>query len=287
MPISQTNLLDIATLAKFVYGKASKNDVVGQWNYLDSSAINTINGVIGFEAEAFQNTSTHEIVIAIRGTYGGPNYLEDLLLGGGLYPSLNPFVAASDAFAEKVARAHPNATITVTGHSLGGYAAQATTLDLLKKGLVTPSNLNTVTFNSPGLTLTYVAAYASQIASYNNGYNFYTQGDLIRLFDLVVGASANKDIELANSVSDSLTGGSGYNTVWGGTGNNVITVNGIADTVILGRGFNTVNGGSGKDYITDTWYLDYTRSHLSCWMGQVRPYESACPNRRDSGRSGS
>lgn len=85
-----------------------------------------LNSSLGLLAKAFRNNTMNEIVISFRGTDNDPNVLEDLLLGtAGALSALNPILLVADEFAQAVAKANSNATITLSGHSLGGYLAQA------------------------------------------------------------------------------------------------------------------------------------------------------------------
>ena len=61
---------------------------------------------------------------------------------------------------------------------------------------------------------------------------------------LSVASSPDDFIYAPDSVDDSIIGGSGKNTIYGGTGNDVIDFSGTSDFVSLGGGYNTVNGGS-------------------------------------------
>ena len=63
--------------------------------------------------------------------------------------------------------------------------------------------------------------------------------------DQVLAAFTDNNIDLHNSANDSIDGGSGSNTIIGGTGNDVITLHGTRDFVELGSGHNTLNGSSG------------------------------------------
>jgi len=65
--------------------------------------------------------------------------------------------------------------------------------------------------------------------------------------DQVIAAFVDNNINLFNSVDDSIIGGTGANTIFGGSGTDVITLQGTTDQVGLGAGHNTVNGGSGHD----------------------------------------
>jgi Ca2+-binding RTX toxin-like protein len=111
---------------------------------------------------------------------------------------------AQDAikFAEQVASANKGATITLTGHSLGGYAAQAALVRLTEQG---DSNVSAVTFNAPGLPSWFLNGVSP--GSYNC-YNFNTRGDILHLFGgTQIGQSTSLDVgpSPAQEMSDFLS----------------------------------------------------------------------------------
>jgi len=77
-----------------------------------------------YQGVAHRNSATGEIVIANRGTQ--PTHFKDLWNDAKLATHVEPR-SAIDAinFARTVAANYPSATITETGHSLGGYEAGA------------------------------------------------------------------------------------------------------------------------------------------------------------------
>jgi len=88
-----------------------------------------INDATGFTARAYQNTQTGEIAIAYTGTTfegGSLDKAKDWLAGNitaGSGLTLAPQVLDAAKFYLDVAQANPGATITFTGHSLGGGLA--------------------------------------------------------------------------------------------------------------------------------------------------------------------
>ena len=194
MSASVTSLFDIASMVQFQYGslfgtKGALPSDEGVWiplpGFTSPISTNYANN-IAFSAGAYENETTHEIVIVFRGTVptSWQNLAEDGLLGlGGAASIANPILVAADEYAQAVAKANPDATITLTGHSLGGYLAQAATVNLLNSGLLSSSaqaSLSTVTFNAPGLPAWLLLSRSA--SSYTNAYNFNTQGDIIHLF---------------------------------------------------------------------------------------------------------
>ena len=177
-------LSDLSSLADWVYTNHSQTLLPSGWNVLKLSPLaaqyqSDVNA--GFYAAAFQNTVTGEIVIASRGSENRLNYLHDVeMMSAGV-----PIPEAQDAtkFIETVARDYSNATITLTGHSLGGYAAQVAMVNLLdpQNQTLSPaarSALTTVTFNAPGLSPSDLQG--TDPLSYN-AYNFNTQSDWVHL----------------------------------------------------------------------------------------------------------
>jgi Ca2+-binding RTX toxin-like protein len=92
----------------------------------------------------------------------------------------------------------------------------------------TPQNLNPIAGTLTGGVTNYVG----------DGGNDY----------IAAGAGPNY-INATNSVNDSITGGTGSNSIYGGSGNDVIALFGAQDYVSLGNGFNTLLGGTGQDTI--------------------------------------
>src|SRR6185437_3675607 len=118
------NLLDLASLSSYVYNpeRSELPTDAGTWVALSGLPANPqTSSLTGFYGEAFENTQTHEIAIAFRGTKDLQNVLEDLTLGltSKYLPILNAVANDAIAFAQQVAQANPGATITLTGHSLG------------------------------------------------------------------------------------------------------------------------------------------------------------------------
>jgi hypothetical protein len=115
---------------------------------------------VGFTAVAFVNTTTHQIVIAYRGSVGAPllSYdwtVPDRQIALGDRP---PQFDDAEAFAESIQSDNPTYTILVTGHSLGAAEAEDVAAKLQVGGVTfaAPSVSNLLTHGTsttaPGLT---------------------------------------------------------------------------------------------------------------------------------------
>ena len=114
----------------------------------------------GFYAELYFNTKKKEAAYVIRGTDTGgdwADYLSDLQVGMGQVP--DQFTRAAKGFEESKQMAKgvflDDYKIYLTGHSLGGGLAS---LLSAKHG-----GLPTVTFNAPGMMMSYVHSYGFTI----------------------------------------------------------------------------------------------------------------------------
>ena len=102
-----------------------------------------------FEANAYVSADGSQVVIAFRGTMlnAGPmaaikNALADISFGvGDVNSNLHAYVQEGANFVRSIQSAYHNATITLTGHSLGGAIAQA---------ISAASGLSASVFNAPG-----------------------------------------------------------------------------------------------------------------------------------------
>jgi Ca2+-binding RTX toxin-like protein len=176
------SILELAELSDAAYLTSAAIEWITADNWVplkDASGQNVVmsggaNGV--YYGAAYKNKVTGEIVITNRGTL--PNKFSNLWADATLTAHVAP-QAAFDArtFALLVAKNNPGATITETGHSLGGYEAEAGLAILVDSG-VDPS-ATAVTFNAPGLTNTLFANKADP-GSYNV-LNLYNQGDVVHL----------------------------------------------------------------------------------------------------------
>ena len=179
-------ILELAELSHAVYGDAS---VPTGWAPLP---VTLKANSAGYYGVAYINTTTHEVVIANRGTVftNVANDVNDVeIAGAGLFPrwvlnatglpGASPDQTDAINFAEQVnsyVNSHyPGYQLIETGHSLGGSEAQAAVAALVDGGLNT--TVSAVTFQSPGIG----GAHYDPTKTYNV-LNLYNQGDVVHLF---------------------------------------------------------------------------------------------------------
>jgi Ca2+-binding RTX toxin-like protein len=129
------------------FTEALATDFVQNYSILSVSPSSLFN-LNGFSATLFQNNSTGEKVLAIRGTnlFTFGDVITDLTLGllgdvSGQYNSLKDYYDSLTSSGMILS----TDTLTVTGHSLGGFLAEAFTVDH-------PLNVShTYTYNAPGV----------------------------------------------------------------------------------------------------------------------------------------
>lgn len=97
-----------------------------------------------FSATLFQKNGSADKILAIRGTESWHDIvITDLQIG--VFGLANQYASLQNFYEQILAQLQPADTLTVTGHSLGGFLAQAFTLD--HQSLVS----HAYTYNSPGL----------------------------------------------------------------------------------------------------------------------------------------
>lgn len=114
-------LVELAELSAAAYGKPAPNG----WQQIAGPDGRSENAKDNYVGVAYQKGGIGgKIAIANRGTL--PSKVRDLLNDAELTVHGVPHsVQDAITFALQVANDHPGATITETGHSLGGYEAQA------------------------------------------------------------------------------------------------------------------------------------------------------------------
>lgn len=98
-----------------------------------------IHGAEGFDAAVFRNPSTGEIVVAFSGSREAEDWLQDSQNAGAMSTSQG---AQAIALAQSVVAANPGATVSFTGHSLGGSLAAIASI---------ATGGDAITFNAAGV----------------------------------------------------------------------------------------------------------------------------------------
>ena len=116
----------------------------------------------GFQAVAYKNTSTKEIIIAYRGTDSLLDVIySDAQIAFNLTPQqVNPAIQFYDSIYNNFQ--DEGYTISITGHSLGGTLAQY---------VAAQKQVSAVTFNAPGVSMP-TGGNASGIINYVNMNDF-------------------------------------------------------------------------------------------------------------------
>jgi len=168
-----TGWLELAELSSAVYGDTP---VPTGWAVMPGPNGTSGSNPDGYYGVAYVNTTTHEIVIANRGTVASlANLINDAELAA---HEITPDEKSAIAFAQTIAKlVKPGAqyagySLIETGHSLGGSEAQAATAALVDLNLAVVS---AVTFQSPGIT----SQLFNKLPSSYNVLNLYDQGDII------------------------------------------------------------------------------------------------------------
>jgi pimeloyl-ACP methyl ester carboxylesterase len=147
-PPSPPTLRQLAQASGDVYSGDSSPTADGvspTYSFLSDNCV--LSCTAGSRATAYISPDGSQIIVAIRGTSLTPVAdFKDLLADGSFGTGIASFglqaeVAAAATFLQQIRSENPNATITLTGHSLGGAIAQM---------LAKYSGLNADTFNAPG-----------------------------------------------------------------------------------------------------------------------------------------
>lgn len=197
-----------------------------------------------FYACAYQNNHTEETVFAFRGTQNWVDFAHDIWLGTGLphpyvqaaiaftyystqllqYDTLNPHAIHTLQNHAKPSQAYPYLNYALTGHSLGGFLAQAVAASL-------PAHRLCVVFNSPSASNQIVTLPRSeaphskrtQVISrqdpHDNIYQFNTKSDLVHYLGFPMGHVTHfpcyyDQSRISQSVKHNLEGSGFYDLVY-------------------------------------------------------------------------
>lgn len=168
MTITNTETLDaLAIIAQFAYAETPTTGPIASANgtYVElvfdgvgDIDVPTIDGPLGFQARAFFNHTTNELVIAFAGTEGAqsietasltefvPDVIADLTLAvSGVSPqdvAAQAFILQAELAAQASIGLFESFDVTYVGHSLGGFIAQTAS--------ASGPEGEVVVFNSPG-----------------------------------------------------------------------------------------------------------------------------------------
>ena len=189
-----TTLLDLANLNNNLYSATAPTAGTGGYTSIFSALDTNLNNA-GYAAEAYINGEGTQVIIAFRGTYFGnslaafKNVAADISFGG-TTPTSYLISEVGDAvqFLDEVHGFEPNATITLTGHSLGGAVAQL---------VGEASGASTYAFNAPGAGQLYnsLMTDSSGLSNVATGLgpgtdvNYRIYGDQFSLFGTPTGTS--------------------------------------------------------------------------------------------------
>ncbi len=182
-PAAVPVLISLAMLAGDAYNTPPAG--IGGWTAAAPIAT-TLGQIVNYT-----NADRSQVVIAVEGTQlsNGQDDLTDIssFPSGTPTAALTAYVAALAADIQQVLAANPNATITLTGHSLGGAVAQMV-------GEYT--GFATTTFNAPGAQVLYtstavqnaLSVLKSDVAATTSpNVNYRTQGDVVSLIGAPIG----------------------------------------------------------------------------------------------------
>ncbi|MBI3777224.1 MAG: DUF2974 domain-containing protein, partial [Gammaproteobacteria bacterium] len=144
MACSEFSVLNVntyAALAGDVYNDAGAPE---GWTRLEMPGGLTANSENGFYAAAYKNDESGEIVVAYRGTDELQDAIPDVQFGSGVKP--NQYDNAR-AFYDAVKQQSGGASISLTGHSLGGGLAQ-----LVAASTHNDDRVSATAFNAPGVS---------------------------------------------------------------------------------------------------------------------------------------
>jgi len=154
------------------------------WSRLEGSLGAVGDEETGFYAEAWQN-DCGDIVIAVRGTDNGLGVLADGQLALGATPTQFPSLVS---YYTTLSNMYPDATISATGHSLGGGLVQLLDAYLL---ITNNSQIHAETFEAPGMmrvAMNLLNVNGEDLASCDV-VNYMRLGDVVPLVGSEIGSN--------------------------------------------------------------------------------------------------
>jgi len=160
--VSPELVQDAADLSQFAYGdKPGDPKRLNGWNQFDSQSADN-----GFHAKAFEKDG--KIIIAFRGSDDGRDLVVDHKMLSGHLP--DQFDNATE-FVQRVRRAHPDAEIIVTGHSLGGSLTELTASRF--------ADIRGISFDAVGTEGLVYGHEDRGLRDNRNTVNYVVRGDII------------------------------------------------------------------------------------------------------------
>ncbi len=125
MPNSSLTPFDWFKFADNAYSNPSTTIPSG-WESVSNIPVGLLNGSNGYQASVFMNPSTGEIVIAHRGSDEKQDWIkaDSSLISDKWIKKLNVQFHNAQKLTEYIMGQYPNANISHTGHSLGGWLSQ-------------------------------------------------------------------------------------------------------------------------------------------------------------------
>ncbi|MBM4053643.1 MAG: DUF2974 domain-containing protein [Planctomycetes bacterium] len=175
---TRKEVADMAALSDAVYD-IDKKDFKAPAGYelLEDDKIKI--GTDGFQAAAFRNTTTGQIIISYRGTDDLKDAVADIQLGLDIKNSnYDSQIKQSFDFYNSVTQEFGKDKISLTGHSLGGNLAQI---------VGAKNQVETNTFNAPGVTESTIEKWVGTIRQSLPIMNHIRQNDSVGTYGKHIG----------------------------------------------------------------------------------------------------
>lgn len=164
---NRKKIADMAALSDVVYSFDNESFKLPQGYKMEKS----ITGDNGFQAAAFRNTTTGQIIISYRGTDDLKDVVSDIQLGLDIKNSYyDSQIKQSFDFYNSVTQEFGKDKVSLTGHSLGGNLAQI---------VGAKNQVETNTFNAPGVTESSIEKWVGTIRQSLPIINHIKAGDVI------------------------------------------------------------------------------------------------------------